>query len=295
MNNDVKAFYEANPYTKIGNYRGHFSRLVKPVLGLSNPRQILDAGCGTGNISAELALAFPEARVTGVDFSTASVTLAEERFSALPNLSFKVADLSAPDLNFSNIDMIYCQGVLHHIQSPLRILLRFKSWLAPQGIIVIWLYNPFGSREVDDVPAIEQMLLIGDIEKRAAAVSEILRILERQLGVYHDLRESNWYGRIRAWLISKLSSRPPSNLSKERLIDRYLNPQVQYYGVTQVSSLVQAAGLSLRSIVEIERESVSRPLRSSWLNSHIDSPVRSWQILERLAKPRGLTYIVEKE
>lgn len=42
-------------------FRGNFA------VSLSNPRAILDVGCGTGRWAREMALAFPDARVAGVD------------------------------------------------------------------------------------------------------------------------------------------------------------------------------------------------------------------------------------
>src|SRR3954468_24242667 len=56
---------------------------------LSRRKQVLDAGCGAGYGSAELARAASD--VLGVDVSPDAVAFARERYQA-PNLKFEVAD-----------------------------------------------------------------------------------------------------------------------------------------------------------------------------------------------------------
>jgi uncharacterized protein YbaR (Trm112 family) len=58
---------------------------------------ILDAGCGSGVLTADIGRAVPAATVVGVDFS-ASARLAFERCRELPNVHIIQADLSRPPL-----------------------------------------------------------------------------------------------------------------------------------------------------------------------------------------------------
>lgn len=66
------------------------SRLGRGVVDLLNPRQgeqILDLGCGTGDLSFEISQS--GADVHGIDSSPAMIQKAKEKF---PSLSFEVAD-----------------------------------------------------------------------------------------------------------------------------------------------------------------------------------------------------------
>ena len=58
--------------------------------------RVLDVGSGTGEFSARVAEAYPEARVLGVELLTESVQIAREKHAALaPRLSFEVGDAFA--------------------------------------------------------------------------------------------------------------------------------------------------------------------------------------------------------
>jgi ubiquinone/menaquinone biosynthesis C-methylase UbiE len=85
--------------------------------------RILDAGCGTGEISSRLAELFPGAQVLGVDIIDAHLELARTRYAALaPRLRFEqrsVYGLDAPDGAF---DLTVCRHVLQAIPHADRVL-----------------------------------------------------------------------------------------------------------------------------------------------------------------------------
>ena len=54
--------------------------------------QVLDVGCGAGELSLAIARGRPDARVIGVDVSSALVATARERARNLPNVAFDLAD-----------------------------------------------------------------------------------------------------------------------------------------------------------------------------------------------------------
>ncbi len=90
--------------------------------------RILDAGCGTGEISSRLAILFPHAHVLGVDIVDAHLDRARSRYSSLaPRLSFanqSVFELQEPDGSF---DLTVCRHVLHavpHAESVIAELAR---------------------------------------------------------------------------------------------------------------------------------------------------------------------------
>lgn len=89
--------------------------------------RILDAGCGTGEISSRLAEMFPLARVLGVDILDHRVALAREHYARLsPRLSFEhqsVFELPAEDDTF---DLTVCRHVLHSVPHPDRVVAELK-------------------------------------------------------------------------------------------------------------------------------------------------------------------------
>jgi SAM-dependent methyltransferase len=100
---------------------------------------VLDAGCGTGALAAELT--HRGATVTGRDLSPRMVALARAR--GLPRATFAAGDLARPlDLPDGAFDAVAASLVLHYLRDwepPLRELARV---LAPGGRIVVSTHHP---------------------------------------------------------------------------------------------------------------------------------------------------------
>jgi SAM-dependent methyltransferase len=83
---------------------------------LSGPIRILDAGCGTGEITSRLADLYLEARVLGVDIVDAHLELARKRHARLgERVQFDhqtVFGLDAPDGTF---DLTVCRHLVHAV------------------------------------------------------------------------------------------------------------------------------------------------------------------------------------
>ena len=90
--------------------------------GLSGELKILDAGCGTGEISSRLAELFPRVTVLAVDIIDQSLALARARYAALgARLAFEnrsIYELGLPDRTF---DLTVCRHVVHSIPFPERV------------------------------------------------------------------------------------------------------------------------------------------------------------------------------
>jgi ubiquinone/menaquinone biosynthesis C-methylase UbiE len=90
---------------------------------LPSEGRILDAGCGTGEISSRLAKLFSQCHVLGVDIIDDHLDMARSRYAGLaPRLSFEhqsVYELNAADHAF---DLTVCRHVLHSIPYPDRVI-----------------------------------------------------------------------------------------------------------------------------------------------------------------------------
>jgi ubiquinone/menaquinone biosynthesis C-methylase UbiE len=90
--------------------------------------RILDAGCGTGEVTSRLADRFPTAQVLGVDIIESSLQLARLRHSALaPRLSFEQRSIFTLDLPSHSFDLTICRHVTHtipHVDLVMRELAR---------------------------------------------------------------------------------------------------------------------------------------------------------------------------
>jgi SAM-dependent methyltransferase len=85
--------------------------------------QVLDAGCGTGEISLRLAEAFPQVQVLGVDIIDSHLELARARSASLaPRVRFENRSIFGLGLADATFDLVVCRHVLQAIPHPDRVL-----------------------------------------------------------------------------------------------------------------------------------------------------------------------------
>ncbi len=118
-------------------------------------REILIAGCGTGQHAVEIARHFPKARILAVDLSLPSLAYARRRTREIgvPNVEYAQADilkLATIDRTFDRIEAV---GVLHHLAEPERGWRVLLSMLRPNGQMRIGLYSEAGRRDIVEVRA----------------------------------------------------------------------------------------------------------------------------------------------
>jgi ubiquinone/menaquinone biosynthesis C-methylase UbiE len=105
--------------------------------GLTTDSHVLDAGCGTGEITRRLADAFSRAHVLGVDIIDAHLALARDRSAALGDrVRFEhrsIFELGLPDGTF---DLVLCRHVLQAIPHVERALAELVRVTRPGG----WLH-----------------------------------------------------------------------------------------------------------------------------------------------------------
>ncbi|HEY1536786.1 MAG TPA: methyltransferase domain-containing protein [Polyangiaceae bacterium] len=103
-------------------------------------RQVLDLGCGQGELLHELRLGFPNATLCASDVSLASV---HETKRHNPNLEVLQMDLSLPDFErayrqyLGRFELITCSEVVEHIPDDGLAVERVARLLAPRGTLVL--------------------------------------------------------------------------------------------------------------------------------------------------------------
>lgn len=108
-------------------------------LGITS-RTVLDFGCGMGATVPHLARALAAESVVGVDESHESVKRAAQDHGSIGRF-LPLDELPATP----TFDVIYCNGVFHHIQPPRRpdALAYVRARLRPGGIFAVWENNPW--------------------------------------------------------------------------------------------------------------------------------------------------------
>ncbi len=83
--------------------------------------QVVDLGCGPGDIAIRLSRAIPTIRITGVDGSPAMLAIARAalRSVGLENrVSFLEGRLPGVALAEGSFDLVLCKDMLHHLPDP---------------------------------------------------------------------------------------------------------------------------------------------------------------------------------
>ncbi len=125
-----------------GLFNAYYARpAMLRLAGDVSGRRILDAGCGSGPLSA--ALRDKGAMVTGFDVSAAMVDLARQRLGEDADLH--VADLSAP-LPFADarFDDVVASLVLHYLEDWSGPLAELRRVLKPGGRLLLSVNHPAG-------------------------------------------------------------------------------------------------------------------------------------------------------
>ena len=101
---------------------------------------IFDAGCGSGELTADIGLAAPRATVIGLDFSDAA-QVAFTRCREIPNVHIVQADLSLPPFPPRSFDLVWSEGVIHHTPSTARSFASLSRLVKPRGKLYVWIYS----------------------------------------------------------------------------------------------------------------------------------------------------------
>jgi trans-aconitate methyltransferase len=122
--------WNANLYDAKHEFVWKYGSDVVALLAPQPSERILDLGCGTGHLTAQIAES--GAHVAGVDGSQEMVEAAR---AAYPKLRFEVAD--ARELAFrEEFDAVFSNAVLHWIHEPVRVIQGVHRALRPGGRFV---------------------------------------------------------------------------------------------------------------------------------------------------------------
>lgn len=114
---------------------------------------VLDAGCGTGAITAGIAKAVgPNGRVVGIDRDDVLLEIARTEHSMLPNLRFQCSDVTTFSAD-AEFDIVTAARTLQWIADPALALSQMKQAAKSLGLLVVLDYNHSCNEWEPDPPA----------------------------------------------------------------------------------------------------------------------------------------------
>jgi trans-aconitate 2-methyltransferase len=172
------ADWSAEQYLKFEDERTRPSRDLLAQIPLSDPRKIVDIGCGPGNSTELLIRRWPDATIIGIDTSADMLRQARERLPKQTFIETNVAHWVPPE----GTDVLFANAIFQWVPSHLKQLQRLLDKLGTGGVLAVQL--PDGLNE----PAHVLMREVARQGPWARQLSEKARVRDDlpTAGAYYD-------------------------------------------------------------------------------------------------------------
>jgi 2-polyprenyl-3-methyl-5-hydroxy-6-metoxy-1,4-benzoquinol methylase len=242
---DVRDLYKKYPFPGDLNAYGPWRQQAPSLLAGLNldpsivqGKTVLDAGCGTGEFARSFALL--GARVTAVDITSQSIEKARsyDRAEGVHGVRYRQGSIFDLD-EAERYDIVISLGVLHHTHDPRLAFTKVSSAVAPNGLLVVGLYNPISRSPILLTRALIRALSRRDLEKgvKLASTPLLQPLIRRCVG------EAN-------------------QNKRERIADLLANPHERPVSIRDTLAWYEEAGFSvIGSDPSTDIDNYSRPVR----------------------------------
>jgi ubiquinone/menaquinone biosynthesis C-methylase UbiE len=139
MNNDYVHGYDLRENIRLQDQASTLAELLHSDTSYPAGSNVLEAGCGVGAQTVTLAQISPNAFITSIDISEASVAEAKKKVEAagLTNVRFRQGDIFHLPFGPESFDHIFVCFVLEHLSRPIEALIALKNLLKFGGTITV--------------------------------------------------------------------------------------------------------------------------------------------------------------
>jgi trans-aconitate 2-methyltransferase len=127
--------WDGSSYDRVSGPMEAMGTAVLARLELTGDEVVLDAGCGSGRVTAALLERLPRGRVIAGDASPSMVASARERLAGTARVDVRVLDLLDLDLD-ERVDAVFSTATFHWIGDHDRLFERLRAALGPGGRLV---------------------------------------------------------------------------------------------------------------------------------------------------------------
>lgn len=119
--------------------------IIQELIGNTSGTTILDSGCGSGYFTAQLST--QAKKVVGTDFAESFVTLCQQKYSSIPNLSFTVHDvMQKMPFQDNTFDIVISKMVLQYVPDIDMFAHESNRVLNNRGKLVVIVDHPFNTQ-----------------------------------------------------------------------------------------------------------------------------------------------------
>ena len=145
-NKKSKLWGAADTYER---YMGRWSRKVAPLfvdwLDASQEQSWADIGCGTGELSLQIASKCKPSHLVGIDTSAAFITQAAKY---VPSAEFREGDATNIDLPDEGLDYAVSGLVLNFVPDKAKALSEMARIVRPGGVVALYVWDYAGHMQI---------------------------------------------------------------------------------------------------------------------------------------------------
>ena len=129
--------WDARTYDRVADPMTRWGTVVLDRLPLRGDERVLDAGCGSGRVTEQLAERLPRGRVIALDGSPSMVKAARERLARFgERVEYVVADLGAPLPIDGTVDAVLSTATFHWVADHDALFRNLAAVTRPGGRLV---------------------------------------------------------------------------------------------------------------------------------------------------------------
>ena len=133
--------WDADLYLRYADERTRPAIDLVARIGVSEPRRIIDLGCGPGNSTQVLRQRWPEAHIVGLDSSPEMIAAAKE---AHPDGTWLLGDVAAWTCD-EPFDVVYSNAAFQWVPDHPALIPRLMGMVAPGGALAVQMPTHFHS------------------------------------------------------------------------------------------------------------------------------------------------------
>ena len=128
------ADWDATKYARVATPQREWSDAVLSRLQLEGTETVMDAGCGSGEVTAHLLERLPEGKVIAVDGSPSMVDQARQNLGE-DRIEYLCQDLATLQLD-GRVDHVFSNATFHWIKDHDALFSRLRQAIEPGGMLV---------------------------------------------------------------------------------------------------------------------------------------------------------------
>lgn len=107
-----------------------------------SPKNVLDAGCGTGYCSRILKKRYPKSKITAIDLSLGMIEQAKSLNGFFSKVDYQVADIEQLPFDTNSFDVVFSNMAVHWLKDQKKLFVELNRVLKPGGLLIFSTLGP---------------------------------------------------------------------------------------------------------------------------------------------------------